>query len=323
MRASAWLLVAVTLSAACAHDGAAQDAMKAPTSTAPDPDGPPPGASANARERDIDAGDVRLHARIVGSDSAAATLLVVNGGPGSSYEYITGLDVLAGNERRVVYVDERGVAPSTKPASGDYRLESHVADVEAVRAALGAARLDMLGHSWGTVVALAYAAAHPERVRSLILANPLALTSEVQKRAWEKLSAYEDTLVPLGLVPAQPPEPVGDDCTARDRARTPRLFANPRHPDIGMHGTRSFMEARKKSIEAIMAARVRGPVLVITGDADPYGQEPFEQVVRTMASAKVTTASLAHCGHDPFLEAYAGMMGTVREWFVKLGSSSS
>jgi pimeloyl-ACP methyl ester carboxylesterase len=269
---------------------------------------------------------VRLHVRIAGDDVAPATLLVVNGGPGFSYEYITGLDALAGRERRVAYVDERGVAPSTKPASGDYRLNAHVADFEAVRAALGADRVDLLGHSWGTLVGEAYAVAHPEHLRSLILVNPLAVTSDVQKRAFEKLGAHEDSLVPLGLVPATPPEPVGDDSTARDKARDPRYFADPRHPSVGLHGTRGFVEVRKKSYEAIegvdftsMVARVQGPVLVITGDGDPFGQEPFAQTVRSLTSAHVVTATMMHCGHDPMLETYDALIARLRAWLASPG----
>jgi pimeloyl-ACP methyl ester carboxylesterase len=293
----------------------------APQPSAPDPDGPPPGASKNARERDIEVGEVRLHVRITGEDKAPRTLLVIHGGPGASYEYITGLDALAGPGRRVVYVDERGVAPSTKPVSGDYRLETHIADLEGVRAAIGAERVDVLGHSWGTVVAGGLAARHPERVGAVVLVAPLALTSDVQARAFEKLGAYEDRLVPLGLATDHPPEPNGDDCTARDKARMRRYFADPRHPFIGMHGGRCYLESRKKSFEAIegvdltpIFAQVRGPVLVVTADEDPFGQEPYEQVVRALGAAKVATLTIPRCGHDPFLEAYPQTLAKLREW---------
>jgi pimeloyl-ACP methyl ester carboxylesterase len=287
-----------------------------------DPDGPPPGTTRQARERDVDAGEVRLHVRIVGSDTAGATLLVANGGP-CSYEYITGLDALAGPGRRVVYYDMRGVAPSTKPASGDYRLDALVADFEAVRAAVGAPQVDALGHSWGTVVAAAYAARHPDRIRSLVLANPMALTSDAQKRSFEKLGAYEDSLVPLGLATDHPPETSGDDCTARDKARIRRYFANPRSPYAGQHGSRCYVEARKKSFEGIdgvdltpMFARIRGPVLVLPGDGDPFGQEPFEQVVRALTAALVTRTTIARCGHLSSLEAHDNVTSKLREWLA-------
>ena len=315
--------------AGCAGEkasGPAAAPVAAPPAEGLDPDGPPLGSTREARERDVDAGEVRLHVRIVGPDAAPTTLLVANGGP-ASYEYITGLDALAGPDRRVVYYDMRGVAPSTKPASGDYQLDALVADFEAVRAAIGAPQVDALGHSWGTLVAAAYAASHPDRIRSLVLANPMALTSDVQKRAFQKLSDHEDSLVPFGLATDHPPEPVDDDCTLRDKARVRRYFANPRTPYAGEHGSRCYVEARKKSYEAIDGvdftatfARLRGPVLVLTGDADPFGQEPFEQVVQGLVAASVTRVTITQSGHDPFLEAHADVTTTLRKWLAGLGS---
>ena len=326
VRTDVWFPVFVSLVLmACAHDTAPK-AVVTPNaaSSASDPDtSPPPGTIQTARERDIDAGEVRLHVRIAGDEHAPRTLLVVHGGPGASYEYITGLDALAGPQRRVVYVDERGVAPSTKPPSGDYRLEAHVADLEAVRAALGADRVDLLGHSWGTVPAGAFAARHPERVQTLTLMAPLALTSEVQKRSFEKLSAHEDSLVPLGLASAHPPEPVGDDCTARDRARLRRYFANARDPQIGTHGAHCYVEARTKSFEAIDGldltptfAQVRGPVLLIVGAEDPFGREPLEQVRSALSSANVTVLTLLRCGHFPPLEVHAEFIEKFGDWLA-------
>jgi pimeloyl-ACP methyl ester carboxylesterase len=290
-------------------------------SRAGDPDlDPPPGAAANARERDVEAGEVRLHIRVAGADRAGTTLLVANGGP-ESYEYIRGLDALGGPDLRVVYYDLRGVGPSTKPASGDYGLDAHVADVEAIRAALGTDRLDLLGHSFGSSVVAAFAAKHPDRV-----VTPLALTSDVQLRAFEKLGAYEESLVPLGLATDHPPEIAGDDCTARDRARERRYFADPRSPVVGMHGSRCYVEARKRSFDALeqadltaIVASLRGPVLAVSCDRDPFGQEPYEQFVRALNGAKTTARTLSGCGHDPFLEAHPQIIALLRGWLASPG----
>jgi pimeloyl-ACP methyl ester carboxylesterase len=54
-------------------------------------------------------------------------------------------------------------------ARGLYTTEDTVADLEAVRAALGVPRITLLGVSYGTKVALAYARRHPERVERLVL----------------------------------------------------------------------------------------------------------------------------------------------------------
>ena len=61
------------------------------------------------------------------------------------------------------------------PARAFYRTEDTVADIEAVRAALGIERLAIYGVSYGTKTALAYAARHPDRVDRLMLDSTLAL----------------------------------------------------------------------------------------------------------------------------------------------------
>jgi pimeloyl-ACP methyl ester carboxylesterase len=54
-------------------------------------------------------------------------------------------------------------------ARGLYRTADTVADLEALRAAGGYEKLLLVGFSYGTKVALDYAAAHPDRVESLVL----------------------------------------------------------------------------------------------------------------------------------------------------------
>jgi pimeloyl-ACP methyl ester carboxylesterase len=50
-----------------------------------------------------------------------------------------------------------------------YGTDEAAADLDAVRAALGAERIDLVALSYGTTLALRYAALHPERVRAMVL----------------------------------------------------------------------------------------------------------------------------------------------------------
>ena len=96
------------------------------------------------------------------------------GGPGfSSLE----LADLAGLWERftLVMLNPRGTADSDRPADKNaYRIDDYVADLEALRAHLGEERVLLLGFSHGGIVAQAYAAKFPGRVRKLVLASTLA-----------------------------------------------------------------------------------------------------------------------------------------------------
>jgi len=114
-------------------------------------------------------GDTRLW---VEREGEGEPLLLLAGGPANSHlTFHPAFSALA-DEYEVIYVDYRGRGRSD-PVD-DYRtitFERDVADIEALRDALGLERMHVYGFSYGGMVAQAYALAHPDRVVSLILAN--------------------------------------------------------------------------------------------------------------------------------------------------------
>ncbi len=99
-------------------------------------------------------------------------LVCLPGGPGRASAYLEDLGGLA-TTRALVLLDTRATGHSdvpTEPAS--LRFDRLADDVEALRVHLGEERLDLLGHSAGCLVAMAWAAQHPHRVRSLVLVTP-------------------------------------------------------------------------------------------------------------------------------------------------------
>lgn len=96
-------------------------------------------------------------------------LLCAAGGPGRAAEYLGDLGGLTAT-RQVVRLDTRGTGRSQAPSDpSGYSAERLVDDLDRVRADLGVDAVDVLGHSAGGPAALAYAAAHPDRVRRLVL----------------------------------------------------------------------------------------------------------------------------------------------------------
>jgi proline iminopeptidase len=127
------------------------------------------------------AGGATLYVEVLGA-GAGVPLIVANGGPGfdHTYEHIavpgttSAWDTVA-KKRRVVFYDQRGNGRSgaLKPDQ-PCGLAEQVADLEAVRAKIGAEQIDLLGHSWGGFLVMAYAARYPQHIRHLITVDSAA-----------------------------------------------------------------------------------------------------------------------------------------------------
>ena len=100
--------------------------------------------------------------------------VVLHGGPGSG-RWVWQRRLFDPDAYRVVQFDQRGCGRSTPHASDvatDLKSNTTwklVEDIETLRQHLGIARWQVLGGSWGSTLALAYAERHPDRVTELIL----------------------------------------------------------------------------------------------------------------------------------------------------------
>jgi len=109
-------------------------------------------------------------------------LVVVHGGPGASHDYFLPYLLPLARTNRLVFIDERGSGRSEKLEDvKQYTVENMVADLEAVRVALDLGKISLLGHSYGGVLAEAYALKYPEHLSHLVLASTFASTKEMNQ----------------------------------------------------------------------------------------------------------------------------------------------
>jgi proline iminopeptidase len=102
---------------------------------------------------------------------------MVNGGPGFDHTYVLcsdAWDTLA-KGRRVVFYDQRGNGRSSAIAQGQScTLGDQIDDLDALREELHAESIDLLGHSWGGYLAMAYAIRHPKHIAHLMIVDSAA-----------------------------------------------------------------------------------------------------------------------------------------------------
>ena len=118
---------------------------------------------------DVEGG--RVWYRIVGSGNETP-LLLLHGGPGAPSYYLNPLEGVA-VDRPVIFYDQLEAVRSDRPTDVSlWTVDRFVRELGDVRDALGLDRVHILGHSWGTMLAVDYMLTNPEGVSSLILASP-------------------------------------------------------------------------------------------------------------------------------------------------------
>jgi proline iminopeptidase len=115
------------------------------------------------------------------SDGKGEPLLLIPGGGGGSHDYYHPYFSALAASFRVVYYDGFGRGKSDRAKSPDeYSFDRDIEEVEALRKALGLGRIHVLGHSYGGLVAQAYALKYPDSIRSLILSNTFVSGEDYQ-----------------------------------------------------------------------------------------------------------------------------------------------
>ena len=243
-------------------------------------------------------------------------LLCHPGGPGCSAEYFGGVPDLA-EERTLLLLDPRGTGDSDRPADReDYDLEAYAGDVEAVRAHLGLHRIDVLGHSHGGFVAMAWAGAHPDRVDRLVLASTAPrFTDAIRTRRFQRVAEHQDQPYFADAMAALQAHQAGeyetDEELARLYERESRLFAplGADSADVMVTLARSGTNADalrhfNDHVAGAMSlapglARVDAPTLVITGAVDPMGAAAADELMEALPNG---TLAIVPGDHFPFLE---------------------
>lgn len=108
-------------------------------------------------------------------------IVFLHGGPGSGAQHAHRTLFDAARDHAFLF-DQRGAGRSHPYlATADNTTQNLVADIETLRAHFGIERWLVVGGSWGSTLALAYAEAYPERVSGLVLrAIFLGTSREVQ-----------------------------------------------------------------------------------------------------------------------------------------------
>lgn len=254
-----------------------------------------------------------LYYKIMGSGEP---IVVLHGGPGLEHTYLLPQMGILAKSFKLIFYDQRttgGSVNHTEPSS--ITLETFVDDLEGIRKAFDLDKMNLLGHSWGGMLAMFYALEYPENLNSLMLISSGGARSDFwndlysnieRKRTPEDSLALAEMSVSADLNEMEAwgrymkvffrsyfyDQRLGDqlnmkvsDTTLRNR----RLLAS----------TPLGQAVRDYNI-VDQLSKVRIPTLVLHGVSDVIPLEYAEEIHENIEGSVFVV--LEQCGHFPYIE---------------------
>lgn len=259
--------------------------------------GPLLGAPSDATFVDVDG--IHVHYRETGSGPA----VVMIHGYGASLESWGGVAPVVATHHRVIAIDLKGFGWTSRP-DGDYSPAAEAALVWHVLDKLGVDDVAIVGHSWGTSVALSMAVEHPERTRRVALYDAYVYDDQVPSFfRWAQKSGLGELLFGLFYderIEDRAPLAYYDERWIT-QARVDRV-----ERDLDRPGTTAaaLAVARGHHFAHLheQLATFKKPVLLLWGAQDQVTPVAFgHRLANELADAQLRTYE--HCGHIPMVEA--------------------
>lgn len=154
--------------------------------------------------------------QVIGTLQSGRPLVILHGGPGLCHQYLSSLADLATATRPVVFWDQIGCGKSTKLPEKlcDYTVWTEQFFLDQVTAVLKHLNIhedyDLLGQSWGGMLAATHAALQPLGLRRLILSSTpysSAMWTDAYKRYRDEMPEDLRNILSLTRTLATPPDP--------------------------------------------------------------------------------------------------------------------
>lgn len=240
------------------------------------------------REEYVDLGDAVLRTETQG---AGRPVVLCAGGPGDP-DNLGHVAAMIDDLTLVHRFDPRACGRST--GGPPFTLEGAIADLDRLREHWGHERWTLIGHSFGALIALAYACAHPSRTARVVYVSCLVGTGSDLERATPEFRAARAEHGEVGSA-------IRADAGRAERleqaiAASMGVMNRQVNDDLGADGMAYC--STPEYHQALAGLDV--PVLIVHGEQDPRPMWAAEKLARTLPSAELV--ALPGVGHFPDLE---------------------
>jgi len=257
-----------------------------------------------------------LYYEIIGK---GAPLFVLHGAGGSHRYFLPYMEALS-DEYQLIFYDQRGTGLSDgqlDPAA--ISIDQFVEDLEALRVAFGFEKISLMGHSWGAIIALAYAVKYQTHLDHLILVDSIPVNNKfliefsntLQQRIQHlSADAQHELTTTCANSSAELSPKVMDECNRLDAqlrfydpAKAPVAWAMDKStlknsPTVHALMNNSFNKMQHDIDTQLPTLQV--PTLIIHGDFDPIPLASSEYLHEQIPRAQIVV--ITESGHFPFIE---------------------
>ncbi len=251
---------------------------------------------------------------------------VLHGGPGGDHTHFLPCVSELTDTMQLIYVDHRGCGRSGPGPVETYTMEQNADDVEALRQYLGLGKVFVFGHSYGGMVAQAYALRHQENLQGLILSSSApshrifdTLPIEMDKRANDEMKKEMDSLW-------NNPNLTEEDCKRYMRTLNPLYHYHYDEKECNEGVARSTWspEVFRYGNEHVLATfdfvpdlpKIHVPTLVIGGEED-FITPPVHSKEMAEAIPGAELVILPEAAHETYADQPKLMMGALRTFILK------
>ncbi len=253
-------------------------------------------------------------------------MIVLHGGPGWDSSYLQpSLDQLR-DVVTPVYYDQLGSGCKPRPSQAEFdaiRIDTWVAELEAVRAHTGSERVLLFGHSFGGLIAQAYAIAYPQHVRGLVLCSTYpafdyaeaALAAASLRATREQLAMIMEALTDAPMLDRELESVFRELLPIYFHEPRPEYFARFDHI---CYSAQAFAQGFGVCLPGYSTLQqlpnISTPTLVLAGGDDWIAPLLNTADVLARAIPNSRKAVFARSGHFPFIEEGPAFDDAMRTW---------
>jgi pimeloyl-ACP methyl ester carboxylesterase len=268
--------------------------------------------------RYVEAGGLRLHYLDYGTEGLPAILCVHGGAAHAHWFDFFAPGFIADYHVRAIDLRGHGDSPWMEPPGYTYPL--YASDLAQVVERLGLHEVILIGHSMGGMVSIVFTAAHPERVRALIVVDSsmrmtedrVAVLRDVGSRPGSSYATYEEFLQRYRLRPAG--TTAAPEIIRHLAERSGRQLPDGRWT----HKFDRHVYGQREAIDSLPYwSQITVPTLLVKGGrSQRISPQLFAEVKARCPQAEL--AEVPHSDHHVFLDNPPGFERVVKSFLVKL-----